>query len=54
MEYREIYCNTCKKILGRYNMKYFSDDKIGDVIKIGHSSHVKEGHQLILRRKNTN
>ena len=50
MEYREIYCIDCKKILGKYNMKYYTDDKIGELIKVSHSLHVKEGHQLDLRR----
>ncbi len=49
-EYREIYCRNCKKIIGRYNIKYYSDDKIGEIIKSGHSDHVKEGHAIILQR----
>jgi len=32
MEFREIYCNNCKKVLGRYNIKFYSVDKIGDLI----------------------
>ena len=51
MEFRIIYCNNCKKILGRYNMKYYSDDKIGEVIKVSHSSHVKRGHLIELKRE---
>jgi len=31
-------------------MKYFSDDKIGEVIKASHVQHVREGHELELRR----
>ena len=31
MEFREIYCSNCKKILGRYNIKFYSEDKIGEV-----------------------
>ncbi len=50
MEFREIYCNNCKKVLGRYNMKYYSDDKIGEVIKTSHTIHVREGHEIELRR----
>ncbi len=44
--YREIYCNNCKKILGRYNTKYYSESKIGEVIRTNHSLHVREGHDL--------
>lgn len=50
MEFREIYCNNCKKVLGRYNLKYYSDDKIGEVIKTSHAIHVREGHEIELRR----
>ena len=31
-------------------MKYYSDDKIGEVIKSSHSVHVREGHEIQLRR----
>ncbi len=51
MEYREIYCINCKKVLGKYNMKYYTDDKIGELIKTSHALHVKEGHQIDFRRK---
>lgn len=50
MEYREIYCNNCKKILGRYNIKYYTDDKIGELIKSSYDLHVREGHEIELRK----
>jgi len=50
MEIREIYCNNCKKILGRYNVKYYSDDKIGELIKSSHELHVREGHVIDIRK----
>jgi len=50
MEFREIYCNNCKKVLGKYNMKYYNDDKIAEVIRLSHSKHVREGHEIELRR----
>ena len=50
VEYREIYCNDCKKVLGRYNVKYYSESKIGEVIMTSHSNHVKEGHDIEQRR----
>jgi len=50
MEFREIYCNNCKKVLGRYNRRYFTDDKIGELLKTSHASHVREGHVIKLRR----
>lgn len=45
-KYREIYCKDCKKIIGRYNIKYYSESKIGEVIQICHASHVKQGHNI--------
>lgn len=50
VEYREIYCNNCKKVIGTYNMKYYPDDKIGEVIRSSHAQHVKAGHDIELRR----
>ena len=50
MAFKEIYCFNCKKSLGRYSEKFFSDQKMGEIIKVNHSSHVYEGHEIIIRR----
>ena len=50
MEFREIYCNNCKKILGRYNIKFYSDDKIGEILNTSHVSHIRSGHQVTIRK----
>ncbi len=50
MEFREIYCNNCKKILGHYNIKFYSDDKIGEILNTHHISHIRSGHQVITRK----
>ena len=50
MEYREIYCNNCKKVLGRYNVKFYSDAKIAELLKDSHAVHVRQGHQLDIRK----
>jgi len=50
MEFREIYCNNCKKILGRYNTKFYSDDKIGEIVNTNHISHIRSGHQVAIRK----
>jgi hypothetical protein len=50
MEFREIYCSNCKKILGRYNIKFYSDDKIGEIVNIHHTSHIRSGHQVTIRK----
>jgi len=49
MKFREIYCNNCKKNLGRYNVKYYNEDKIKEILKSCHSPHIKKGHQIIIR-----
>jgi hypothetical protein len=49
MEFREIYCNNCKKMLGRYNIKYYDSDKIKEILKSRHSLHIRKGHQVIIR-----
>jgi len=50
MDFKEIYCHNCKKTLGRYNEKYFSDMKIDEIINSNHASHIHEGHQIVVRR----
>ena len=50
MEFREIYCNNCKKSLGRYSMKYFPESKIAELIKNNHASHLRNGHQIEVKR----
>ena len=49
MKFREIYCNNCKEMLGRYNTKYYDGDKIKEILKSRHSSHIRKGHQVIIR-----
>ena len=36
MEFREVYCTNCKKVLGRYNIKFYNEDKIGELLKTTH------------------
>lgn len=50
MEFREIYCSSCKKILGLYNIKFYNDDKIGELLKTSHSIHVRDGHSINIRK----
>ena len=50
MEFREIYCTNCKKVLGRYNIKFYNDDKIGELLKTTHVTHVRKGHQINIRK----
>ena len=48
--YIEIYCSSCKRTLGRYNTKFYNDDKIRDLLKTTHSVHVRDGHTVDMRR----
>jgi hypothetical protein len=50
MEFREIYCINCKKVLGRYNIKFYDDAKIEEVLKTTHVIHVRNGHQVNIRK----
>lgn len=54
MEFREVYCTNCKKILGRYNTKYYNDDKIGELVNTTHSTHIRNGHQVNIRKLEKN
>ncbi len=49
MKFKEIYCYNCKKILGRYNTKYYDSDKIKEIMNTFHSLHVRKGHQVMIR-----
>ena len=50
MEFREIYCINCKKILGRYNVKFYNEDKISELLKTTHASHIRNGHEVSIRK----
>ena len=50
MESKEIYCSNCKKKLGRYNGKYFSDARLNEIIVSNHISCIREGHSVIILR----
>nr|AIE94218.1 hypothetical protein [uncultured marine thaumarchaeote AD1000_44_B05] len=51
MEFREIYCNDCKKVLGRYNTKYYSSDMIAELIQTIHVIHTRGGHHIKIHKK---
>ena len=50
MEFREVYCLNCKKVIGRYNIKFYNDDKIKELLNTTHSTHIKKGHQVVIRK----
>ena len=49
MPFWEVYSEDMKKILGRYNQAYFSETRIGEIVKVVYASYVREGHDLIIR-----
>ena len=50
MEFREVYCISCEKVVGRYNIKFFTEDKIAQIIQTNHVSHIRNGHEVNLRK----
>ena len=48
--YRELYCRDCDKIIGRYNAKYYTEARVGEVVNMCHTGHVKLGHDVEQRR----
>jgi len=51
VEFREIYCDSCKKVLARYNVKYYSEDMIAELIQTIHVIHTRAGHHIIIHKK---
>jgi len=51
VEFREIYCNDCKKTLARYNIKYYTEDMIAELIQTIHVVHTRGGHHIKIHKK---
>ena len=49
MPFWEVYSIDMKKVMGRYNKEYFSETRIGDIVKSVYASYVREGHDLVIR-----
>jgi len=50
MKFREVYCSNCKKVIGRYNIKFYNDDKIEELLNTTHSTHIRSGHRVGIRK----
>jgi len=50
VEFREIYCNDCKKTLARYNVKYYTEDMIAELIQTVHVIHTRGGHHIKIHK----
>ncbi len=50
MEFKELFCTNCKKVVGRYNIKFYDEVKIAEVLNTTHSEHIKNGHYIVIRK----
>ena len=49
MSFWEIVLDDNKEILGKYNQEYFTEQKIGEIIKKLYEQEIKQGHNLTIR-----
>ena len=49
MPFWEIVLDKDKELLGRYNQKYFTEQKIGELVKKLYEQEIKQGHNLSIR-----
>jgi len=49
MPFWEIILDKDKEILGRYNQEYFSEQKIGEIIKKLYEQEIRQGHDLSIK-----
>ena len=54
MPYWEVILDNKKGVLGRYNQEYFSEQKIGEIVKKLYEQQIKQGHDLSIRLSKTN
>ncbi len=50
MSFTEIFCNSCKKTIARYNTKYYSAQKIDEIVQTLHVLHTRAGHEIVLKQ----
>jgi hypothetical protein len=53
MPFWEIVLDNNKEILGRYNQEYFTEQKIGEIVKRLYEQEIKQGHNLTIRLTKT-
>ncbi len=49
MPFWEVTLDKDGEILGRYNQAYFSEQKIGEIVKKLYQQEIRQGHNLIIR-----
>jgi len=53
MPFWEVVLDNDKEILGRYNKEYFSEQKIGEIVKKLYEQEIRKGHNLTIRSSKT-
>ena len=54
MPFWEIVLDKEGEILGRYNQEYFSEQKIGEIVKKLYEQEIRQGHNLSIRLSKKN
>ena len=54
MPFWEVVLDKDKEILGRYNQEYFSEQKIGEIVKKLYEQEIRQGHNLSIRLSKKN
>jgi len=54
MSFWEIILDDDQEILGKYNQEYFTEQKIGEIIKKLYEQEIKQGHNLTIRLSKKN
>ena len=54
MSFWEIVLDRDEEILGKYNQEYFTEQKIGEIIKKLYEQEIKQGHNLTIRSSKKN
>ena len=54
MRFWEVVLDRDKEILGRYNQEYFSEQKIGEIVKKLYEQEIRQGHNLTIRLSKNN
>ena len=53
MPFWEVVLDNNKEILGKYNQEYFTEQKIGEIVKKLYEQEIKQGHILSIRLTKT-
>ncbi len=49
MPFLEVVQDESKDCIGRYNKEYFTEQKIGEIIKKLYEQEIRQGHRLTIR-----